>query len=135
MLHFDQGLLLTTAMGGVPRQGPVPLYRLYRAGRDDWLLAMDADDALLVPIRPPPPDPVGPLIDRSPPPRSTEDAPSPLHPLGVKGAGEAGINAVGAAIASAIDDALGGDVFVTRLPVTPMQLMRELACKPGTSSS
>ena len=37
----------------------------------------------------------------------TEDAPSPLNPLGVKGAGEAGINAVGAAIASAIDDALG----------------------------
>jgi len=59
----------------------------------------------------------------------TEDAPNPLNPLGVKGAGEAGINAVGAAIASAIDDALGGDVFVTRLPVTPVQLLRELKCK------
>ena len=59
----------------------------------------------------------------------TEDAPSPLNPLGVKGAGEAGINAVGAAIASAIDDALGGDVFITRLPVTPVQLKRELHCK------
>jgi len=56
----------------------------------------------------------------------TEDAPSPLNPLGLKGAGEAGINAVGAAIASAIDDALGGDVFVTRLPVTPVQLRKEL---------
>ena len=62
----------------------------------------------------------------------TEDAPSPLNPLGVKGAGEAGINAVGAAIASAIDDALGGDVFVTRLPVTPVQLKRDLNCKLGT---
>ena len=35
-----------------------------------------------------------------------EDAPSPLNPLGVKGAGEGGITAVGAAIAAAIDDAL-----------------------------
>ena len=65
----------------------------------------------------------------------TEDAPSPLNPLGVKGAGEAGINAVGATIASAIDDALGGGFFVTRLPVTPQQLKRELNCKAGTSSS
>ena len=36
----------------------------------------------------------------------TEDAPSPLNPLGLKGAGEGGANPVGAAIASAIDDAL-----------------------------
>src|SRR5690606_34571388 len=35
-----------------------------------------------------------------------EDAPSPLNPLGLKGAGEGGVNAVGAAIASAVDDAL-----------------------------
>jgi len=62
----------------------------------------------------------------------TEDAPSPLNPLGVKGAGEAGINAVGAAIASAVDDALGGEVFVTRLPIQPQQLMRQLNCKAGT---
>jgi carbon-monoxide dehydrogenase large subunit/6-hydroxypseudooxynicotine dehydrogenase subunit gamma len=52
----------------------------------------------------------------------TEDAPSPLNGLGVKGAGEAGINAVGAAIASAIDDALGKPGVVTRLPVTPTRL-------------
>jgi CO/xanthine dehydrogenase Mo-binding subunit len=56
----------------------------------------------------------------------TEDAPSPLNPLGVKGAGEAGINAVGAAIASAIDDALAEKVFVTRLPVTPTEIRRML---------
>ena len=37
----------------------------------------------------------------------TEDAPSPLNPLGLKGAGEGGANPVGAVIASAIDDALG----------------------------
>jgi len=52
----------------------------------------------------------------------TEDAPSPLNPLGIKGAGEAGINPVGAAIASAIDDAIGMPGAITRLPVTPARL-------------
>jgi aerobic carbon-monoxide dehydrogenase large subunit len=52
----------------------------------------------------------------------SEDAPSPLNSLGVKGAGEAGINAVGAAIASAIDAAIGIPGAVTRLPVTPQRL-------------
>jgi len=55
----------------------------------------------------------------------TEDAPSPRHPLGIKGAGEGGINGVGGVIASAIDDAIGMPGAVTRLPVTP-QRMREL---------
>ena len=59
----------------------------------------------------------------------TEDAPSPLNPLGVKGAGEAGINAVGAAIASAIDDALGAAGTVDRIPVTPQRLKAKLAPK------
>jgi aerobic carbon-monoxide dehydrogenase large subunit len=52
----------------------------------------------------------------------TEDAPSPLNPLGLKGAGEGGANAVGAAIAAAIDDALGTPGAVTQLPVTPQRL-------------
>ena len=52
----------------------------------------------------------------------TEDAPSPLNPLGLKGAGEGGINAVGAAIAAAIDDAVGIPGAITRLPVTPQRL-------------
>jgi aerobic carbon-monoxide dehydrogenase large subunit len=55
----------------------------------------------------------------------SEDAPSPLNSLGVKGAGEGGANAVGAAIAAAIDDALGWPGAVTELPVTPQRL-REL---------
>jgi CO/xanthine dehydrogenase Mo-binding subunit len=54
----------------------------------------------------------------------TEDAPSPLNPLGVKGAGEGGINAAGAAIAAAVDDALGRPLAVTRLPITPRRLHR-----------
>ena len=57
----------------------------------------------------------------------TEDAPTTLNPLGVKGAGEAGINAAGAAIAAAIDDALGHPGAVTRLPVTPKRLYELLA--------
>ena len=52
----------------------------------------------------------------------TEDAPSPRNPLGIKGAGEAGINAAGAAIAAAIDDAIGIAGAVTQLPVTPQRL-------------
>jgi carbon-monoxide dehydrogenase large subunit len=56
----------------------------------------------------------------------TEDAPSPLNPLGLKGAGEGGVNPVGATIASAIDDAIGIPGAVTRLPVTPERLRRLL---------
>jgi CO/xanthine dehydrogenase Mo-binding subunit len=52
----------------------------------------------------------------------TEDAPSPTNPLGLKGVGEGGANAVGAAIAAAIDDALGMPGSVTQLPVTPQRL-------------
>jgi len=56
----------------------------------------------------------------------SEDAPSPLNPLGLKGAGEGGANPVGAAIASAIDDALQRPGLVTQLPVTPQRLKRML---------
>jgi aerobic carbon-monoxide dehydrogenase large subunit len=54
----------------------------------------------------------------------TEHAPSPLNPLGVKGAGEGGINAAGAAIAAAIDAALSMPGAVDRLPVTSERLYR-----------
>jgi CO/xanthine dehydrogenase Mo-binding subunit len=47
----------------------------------------------------------------------TEDAPSPLNPLGVKGAGEGGTAAVGATLANAVSDALGTEV--TQLPLSP----------------
>jgi CO/xanthine dehydrogenase Mo-binding subunit len=52
----------------------------------------------------------------------TEDAPSPLNSLGLKGAGEGGTNPVGAAIASAIDDALQMPGAIVSLPVTPQRL-------------
>src|SRR5262249_62083681 len=51
-----------------------------------------------------------------------EDVPTPLYPLGVKGAGEAGITGVGAAIAAAVDDALGRPGLVRQLPIPPNRL-------------
>jgi CO/xanthine dehydrogenase Mo-binding subunit len=56
-----------------------------------------------------------------------EDAPSPLNPLGVKGAGEGGTNAVGAAIASAVDDALRQPGAITALPILPRTVHALLA--------
>ena len=60
----------------------------------------------------------------------TEDAPSPLNPLGIKSVGEGGINGVGAVIAAAIDEAIGMPGGVTRLPATPQRIkaiLREAA--------
>jgi aerobic carbon-monoxide dehydrogenase large subunit len=63
-----------------------------------------------------------------------EDAPSPLNPLGLKGAGEGGINAAGAAIAAAIDDAIGIAGAITQLPVTP-QRVREILKRAGRENA
>jgi carbon-monoxide dehydrogenase large subunit len=52
----------------------------------------------------------------------SEDAPSTLNPMGLKGAGEGGTNAVGAALAAAIDDALGLPGAITQLPVSPQKI-------------
>jgi carbon-monoxide dehydrogenase large subunit/6-hydroxypseudooxynicotine dehydrogenase subunit gamma len=63
----------------------------------------------------------------------TEDAPSPRNPLGLKGAGEGGVNAVGAAIAAAIDDAIGRPGAIDRLPVTPARLKALIQAIPQES--
>ncbi|BBZ01467.1 dehydrogenase [Mycolicibacterium chitae] len=55
----------------------------------------------------------------------TEDAPSPINPLGVKGAGEGGTTAVAAAIASAVDDALRIPDAIVSVPIRP-DLLRSL---------
>jgi CO/xanthine dehydrogenase Mo-binding subunit len=49
----------------------------------------------------------------------SQDAPAPGNPLGVMGAGEGGINAVGAAVANAVRAALGLPGGVGQLPLTP----------------
>jgi CO/xanthine dehydrogenase Mo-binding subunit len=61
-----------------------------------------------------------------------EDAPSPVNPLGIKGAGEGGINGVGAAIAGAVDDALRRVGGTVRLPITPQRLAARLRCEQRT---
>lgn len=52
-----------------------------------------------------------------------EEAPSPHNPLGVKGAGEGGIVATGAALANAVSNALAPlGVQVTELPLSPSKI-------------
>ena len=57
----------------------------------------------------------------------TEDAPSPLNPLGIKGAGEGGTVGVSAALANAVSDALG--VAVRELPMSPDRVRTLLRAK------
>jgi CO/xanthine dehydrogenase Mo-binding subunit len=52
----------------------------------------------------------------------SQDAPAPGNPLGVMGAGEGGVNAVGAAVANAVRDALGLIGGVGQLPLTPARV-------------
>jgi carbon-monoxide dehydrogenase large subunit len=57
----------------------------------------------------------------------TEDHPSGSNPLGAKGAGEGGITAAGAVIASAVGDALGTPAAPVRLPLTPERVCELIA--------
>jgi carbon-monoxide dehydrogenase large subunit len=59
------------------------------------------------------------------------ETPSPLNPLGVKGAGEAGTIPAAAVLASAISDAEG--IFVERMPISPSELweLRRRAARKG----
>jgi carbon-monoxide dehydrogenase large subunit/6-hydroxypseudooxynicotine dehydrogenase subunit gamma len=60
----------------------------------------------------------------------TQDAPAPGNPLGVRGAGEGGVSAAGAALASAVRDALGIAGSVRQLPLTAARV-QELARSSG----
>ena len=59
--------------------------------------------------------------------RADRGFPTTVNPLGIKGAGESGITGVGAAIASAVDDAIGIPGAVTALPITPARVREILA--------
>ncbi len=62
------------------------------------------------------------------------ESPSPLNALGIKGVGEAGVIPIGAAIASAIDDALSDfGVVIDRLPVTPIDVLAKLGLGPQST--
>jgi aerobic carbon-monoxide dehydrogenase large subunit len=56
-----------------------------------------------------------------------DEVPSTTNPLGVKGAGEAGICSVAAAIVGAIEDALGVPGDIRQTPVTPEVVWRAAA--------
>src|SRR5207302_8056888 len=64
---------------------------------------------------------------------STEEFPSPHNPLGVKGAGEGGITAAGAALANAVSNAL--DVEVTKLPLKPDYILQLIKDREATGKS
>ena len=53
------------------------------------------------------------------------ESPTALNPLGIKGVGEAGVIPIGAAIASAIDNALSPlSIKIDRLPLSPVDILR-----------
>jgi carbon-monoxide dehydrogenase large subunit len=56
------------------------------------------------------------------------ETPSPLNPLGVKGVGEAGCIAVGAVVASGVEDALRplGPIKIRHVPLTPRMISEAL---------
>jgi aerobic carbon-monoxide dehydrogenase large subunit len=61
------------------------------------------------------------------------ESPTPLNPLGIKGVGEAGVIPIGAAIASAVEDALREyGVHIDRLPLSPIDVLRILNEAAGT---
>jgi len=64
---------------------------------------------------------------------STEDFPTPHNPLGVKGAGEGGITAAGAALANAVANALG--VEVKKLPLRPDYILQLIQSNKSLSLS
>jgi carbon-monoxide dehydrogenase large subunit len=56
------------------------------------------------------------------------ESPSPLNALGIKGVGEAGVIPIGAAVASAVDDALREfGVVIDRLPLSPIDVLRSVS--------
>jgi carbon-monoxide dehydrogenase large subunit len=57
------------------------------------------------------------------------ETPSPLNPLGVKGAGEAGVIPVPTVFASAIDDALG--TRITQMPLSHARLLELVRGAPA----
>jgi carbon-monoxide dehydrogenase large subunit/6-hydroxypseudooxynicotine dehydrogenase subunit gamma len=65
----------------------------------------------------------------------TQLSPAPGNPLGVRGAGEGGISAAGAVLASAVRDALGLAGGIGRLPLTAARVQALAAASPATSTT
>jgi carbon-monoxide dehydrogenase large subunit len=55
------------------------------------------------------------------------ESPSPLNPLGVKGAGEGGTIGAPAAIASAVEDALRSfKILIREMPIIPSRIFEQI---------
>jgi len=61
------------------------------------------------------------------------ETPSPLNPLGIKGAGEAGVIPVSACLAAAIEDAAG--VRMDSMPISPPELWAKLGEAAGAHAA
>jgi len=67
---------------------------------------------------------------------SHSESPTPLNALGVKGVGESGVIPVGAAIMSAIDDALNDlGIHVLRAPISPPELRAAIRAAESSKAS
>jgi len=123
---YEVGRAITRALvegqlrGGAAQGVGGALLEEFRYGDSGQPLAASFMDYLLPTAAEMPP--VGTLI--------REDAPSPGNPLGAKGAGEGGVTGAGAALAGAVDDALGVHGGVRRTPMSPERLHALLADRP-----
>lgn len=104
-------------IGGVVHGIGQALYEWMRYGDDGQPLTTQYADYLL------------PLANCVPPIEITHlESPTPLNPLGAKGAGESGTIPAAAAIASAVEDALKPfNAKIRQLPITPMRVRAALA--------
>jgi CO/xanthine dehydrogenase Mo-binding subunit len=109
---INRAVVETQMVGGVAQGIGAVLFEELRYGGDGRLLNGSLDRYLL--------------------PRATEIptlrqahvvTPSPFNPLGVKGVGEGGTIPVSAAIAAAIEHALGSGPQIARTPITPPQVL------------
>lgn len=133
LVAYDVGRAVNPTMiegqliGGVAQGIGGALFEEFAYGPDGQLLAGSFMDYLLPTAR------EVPRVDIL----LREDAPSPLNPLGLKGAGEGGVVGGGAVLASAIEDALAPfGVRFTELPITPERIraaLRQLEPAGGAS--
>jgi carbon-monoxide dehydrogenase large subunit len=107
--------------GGVANGIGATLYEWMRYAEDGQPLTVNYADYLL------------PSVDTVPPIEIHHmESPTPLNPLGVKGAAESGTIGAPAAIVSAIEDALSPfGVVIRDLPVTPARLRALIAAAAG----
>ena len=62
------------------------------------------------------------------------ETPSPGNPLGIKGAGEAGAIPVGALFCQALEDALGEDIELLEIPLSPFRLWELVRSHAGATA-